>query len=452
MSVWSRSRDHRYRRAALSLATIALSAFGGTSCELVYDQSYRSDGFVIYSDRDREFVSSVGRDVEHIVNAYFDVFALSRDDYDHLTIVLEGADSDVLDYRYSPDVLGYYVPLLDYVCIDTNPVWPELDRVLGQILLHEIAHHFIAMVHPEAGRSCWLNEGLAGTLEVTLFDERHFEYPLFHPVLFQVASRAAFANESPLRVRELVEKRWSEFHASDAKERNYALSWSLVYYVLTHHFSPERPLDERIRHLLRLSHDELVELEAGWNVFLRGFDRTGHLLELARSAAPELRLTGAWALRELGSPRGRDDRRILRGLRALFDDPRRERRHAAYTAFLRRLESTPFSFVFGEPWIQEALRELRGRVLDAREPEEFRIEVVGLVGESVVYRSQWIPLLIDLLESQSGRLRRAAAESLVSLTGKPTITNPAFWESGGQRERGTEVEDWQKWWTGDLAH
>ena len=106
----------------------------------------------------------------------------------------------VVDASYSPSVLGYYVPLLNYICIDTSPHWARSETMLQQILLHEVAHHFVVTEYPAASRQCWLNEGLAGNLEMSLFEGARFEYPLLNPPLFQLAQASLYEAEKPLQM------------------------------------------------------------------------------------------------------------------------------------------------------------------------------------------------------------------------------------------------------------
>ena len=164
-------------RAFATRAAVAVLVSTVSGCSLIYDNRCSGDGFVVYSDRSPQFVAQVGKEVQLITDGFSRVFDMPRKDLGSLTIVLHGMDSNVVDYSHSPDLLGYYIPVINYISIDTSPIWSESDDLIGQVLLHEVAHHFIISLYSKASDECWLNEGLAGAFETTLYDQERMECP-----------------------------------------------------------------------------------------------------------------------------------------------------------------------------------------------------------------------------------------------------------------------------------
>lgn len=343
------------------LVACALS-LGLSGCGLFYDNSYEGTRFNIYSDRNAEFVESVGHKVELMYDGYEVLFDLTPEALGKTTIVLDGQDEEP-EEDVVPEVLGYYVPLLNYICVDTGTRWNRSEEMLQQVLLHEVAHHFIVTEYSAASHKCWLNEGLAGNLEVTLFDEDHFEYPLINPALFALAQRAAFDPTRKDPLGDLVAMSWSGFHKSAAKEENYALSWSLVYWLLQHHLPADLSLGERFELIYRMKPEELEPLQPQWLRFLRGFDLTRKLLTMASNPAPEQRLTARWAVRQLTRTAPSDSLRVLTGLVRLFESRDHEIRLLSYFAFLETLERNPHSLFLRHDAVRKGLRHI-GRVLE----------------------------------------------------------------------------------------
>ena len=353
----------------LSRLLVCAILTGLSGCGLVYDNQYRAQSFTIYSDRSDSFVSRVGRDVEQIYGGYQSLFGVGPRDLGRTTIILEGDGTEVdeEDEDGGSNVLGYYVPLLNFISVDTTRRWARSEVMLQQVLLHEVAHHFIVTEHPAASRQCWLNEGLAGTLEVTLFETHHFEYPLFNMPLFLLAQRAVH-EKSDLRLNEFVQMDWHDFHGSGEKETHYALAWSIVYFILEQHLPQDQSLGERFNTLYRMAdRADLASLEDEWIHFLRSFDVAGHLLELASRQEQRDRLTARWAVVQLGASRNTDTLRILSGLMELFDDSDDKKRLLSYFAFLKTLERNPHSYFLGHAHVREGLRQIHDYLDDPAE-------------------------------------------------------------------------------------
>ena len=436
----------RRRLQVTTLALAALTTIGG--CRVLYENSAHSEHYAVYSDRSAAFIDRIDRSVDMILAGYRHLFALSADEVDFLTIVLEGADTDIVDHRYTPDVLGYYVPLFRYVSVDANPSWPQGDAILEQILAHEIAHHVLVTIDPAITERCWLNEGLAGVLESGQFDSRGIQQPLFHPVLFELAHREAYNRQRP-RLAEFLQLDWSGFHDLETRERNYALAWSVVFFLLERHTDAGLSLGERITAILKLDHAEIAKHEVAWLAFLRGFDVTRHLLDLAGQTSPDRDLLPAWALEQLGRSRTRDDSRALRGLLRLFDDPRPGVRRSALLAFVRRLNRSPYAFLRQETWVRRGVGEVIELARSAETKVELRCALVAEMGAAPTHSEDWLPLLIELLSAREPALREVSAASLTKLAPKPTITDPNFWRAASESERLAEANDWQHWWQSD---
>jgi hypothetical protein len=440
-------------KASVRLAIICIAAPGVSGCGMLYENSFDGPSFTLYSDRNPEYLSQVGVKVERIYEGFQDVFHLSKRDLGNTTIVLEGDDSNVIDYGYSPSLLGYYIPLFNFISVDTACAWAQGEAMLEQILLHEVSHHFIVTEFPAASQECWLNEGLAGALEVSLFDRSKFECALLNPLLFQVAQRAAHSSPKEIELSKFLELSWSEFHDQESKERNYALAWSIVYYLLERQMDRSRPIGDRIQELYRLDRKVIAELEPGWIAFLRGFDLAGSLLRLSRLSEEDAlpwpgalgKLTARWAVEQMGTVRTLDDLRMLEGLTRLFDDPDDVKRALAFHSFLRVLERTQNSSALEEKFVIEGLDRLEAILEDGSEPPALRESLAIALGESYKTRRQWLPGLVQCLDNSEGGLRAAAARTLSRIAGKPTIVNPSFWVSGPLSAREREVAEWRHW-------
>jgi hypothetical protein len=447
------SLSRRVTRFALP-ALLGLLAFQGTGCSLAglfYRHQYRADRFVIYSDHDPEFLARIGPEVEQIYEGYGRLFQVEARNLGRTCIILQGEprDQQVVDLAYSPSLLGYYIPFFNMISVDTKPVWAREKPMLEQILLHEVAHHFIVTQYPEAGKECWLNEGLAGAFEVTLFEDRRFEYHLLNPTLLGIARRAALIDSPSLSLKKLLSLDWGQFHRGDDKDLDYALSWAIVYYLLDHHLRDQGSLHDRIQLLYHMDREEIARLEPQFLDFLRTFDLTGTLIQLSQVPGDPsgAKLTPRWAVYQLGSLRFLDDSRALCALEGLLDAPDQELAAQARLAFLKALERGPDA-------AHRCSTYARGRdriislVLDPAQPLAVRQALVGAISSLPLPRvdPSWVPVLIALLDASEGELRAAAAAGLSGAEMKPTIANPAFWRDGSLALRKEEVEEWRSWW------
>ncbi|HVR76051.1 MAG TPA: hypothetical protein VMT52_17095, partial [Planctomycetota bacterium] len=241
-------------------AAAAIAALSSAGCGLFYRNSFPGPAFTIYSDRDPAFLAEIGEKVTRIYAGYQRLFEPAPGSLGSTTIVLEGTESGIVDHGYSPSLLGYYVPLFNYIHIDTVPAWTRNEEFLEQVILHEVAHHFIVSEWPAASSECWLNEGLAGALEVSVFRGHRFESPLLNPVLYQIAHRAAHDQGRKLDLKRFLAMTWNEFHDRESKERNYALAWSIVYFALERVLPREVAVGERIEMLYRMDRSAIARL------------------------------------------------------------------------------------------------------------------------------------------------------------------------------------------------
>jgi hypothetical protein len=430
----------------LLLAALSLSVSG---CGLFYRNRYRDERFVVFSDLNPAFVNRIGPDVKEMYRGYQQLFDLSGDRLGRTAIILKGdiRDQEVLDMAYSPSLLGYYIPFLNLISVDTKPAWTREPVMLRQILLHEIAHHFIVTQYPPASRECWLNEGLAGNLEVTLFENGRFEYPLLNPLLLGIARHSVMIDPSAGDLRKLLFLGWSEFHGDNQKELDYALSWSVVYFMLEHYFPQEVPLGERIAQLYRFDRELLAGMQDRWVDFLQRFDLAGTLVEMTRAdpAASRGQLTPRWAARQLGALKFLDSSRTVPALVELLDSKDPVLRVEASLAFLKILGREPDPNR-AQVAAARGRETIMARLLDQGQPAVMRQALTSEVGEILRSDPRWVPILIRLLEAQEGEVRAAAAHGLSASLMKPTIVNPAFWRDGGSSARAREVEEWRSWW------
>jgi hypothetical protein len=437
-----------FQRPALLL--LAFLPLIGSGCTMFYRYQVKGREFVIFSDLDKDFLKEIAPAVEEIYGGYERLFDMGPAELGRTSIILKGqaTDQQVVDLAYSPSLLGYYIPFLNLISIDTKPAWTREQAMLKQILLHEIAHHFIVTQFPAASKECWLNEGLAGNLEVSLFENGRFEYPLLNPILMGIVRHAVMVNPQVGSLKKLVGLSWSEFHNDNDKELDYALAWGLVYYLLQNRFPPDMPLGEKIRNLYRMDRDLIVSFEPEWLDFLRRFDLTGRLIDLAR-ASPETplgRLTPRWAARQMGILKFLDDARSAPALAGLLDAPDSALRVQSTLAFVRVLARAPAASAVSAP-LKLGRETVTSLLLDDAQPAGMREVLAMGLGDILHADPNWIPVLIQLLEAPQGAVRAAAARGLSSGSMKPTIVNPSFWQKGDLSARAAEVTEWQAWWS-----
>ena len=432
--------------AALARLAAAISicvAFCG--CGLVYKNSIRRDGFVVYTNDGPEFLEKTSDRIEKIYASLSDVFEIPRPFPWTTRIFLDGRADGILDYSYNPDLLGYYVPFLQIIRIDSRAAASNLVSDLNQVLLHEIAHHFLVSELPGISGKCWLNEGLAGNLEVGIIDEDRAEFPLLNPVLLRIAQKELAANSDRELLRDLLRSSWKAFHDKNTREKNYALSWAIVYHLLEKELPAGMPLKARINRIHAMGEEAITDLENRWRNNILGLNVVEKLGALANDSAPGKKLTAIWAIHELGKSRGFNIRRSLVILENLFDDEALEIREASYVSFLDLLSNNP-QMPFLEPEkTGEALTRLQSIIADREANPRLRARLVENLDHHRTLKKDWIPLLIETLEDSRPVVRAAAAGALSKMAAKPTIISPVFWANASIEERSVEVGEWKRW-------
>lgn len=435
----------RYSACAVALLLVS-------GCGLLYPTSRRGESWVIYSDRGGEFLDEIQSTVGDVYAAYRPLFQLESRDLGRTRICLDGRPDDVIDHSRTPDLLGYYLPWFNIIHVDIESARSREPGAIRTVLFHEISHHFLNIRYGGIASRCWLNEGLASALECTTTDGRRSEYPLFNPILAQIAQRALLIDRSSPSIAELTQLEWSGFHESEEKVDHYALSWSLVYFVLAEHLSPDLPLRERIDRLVDLEPRELVALEGDWHRFLTDLDVTGALLDLAEDRRPTRRLTALWATDWLGSQSSVRGSRVLRALARLIDRDDAELAERAGRAFLRAVVRSPRPDAATRAIVERAFGELRDRVATEGLAPARRSALLDELTTWIPERGAWIEILIRLLEADSAEVRAASARALARIAPKPTITNPHFWFSAPRSLREREVEEWREWVASPAVH
>lgn len=443
---YSRTFDSPSRAAGfLKLAAIVLACCACCGCGLAYRNRLDGDGFVVYSNDGPAFLEKTGSRIERIYDSLSEVFEISRPFPWTTRIFLEGQAEDLLDYSYAPDLLGYYVPFLQMIHIDTRATATNHASDLDQVLLHEISHHFLVSELPGISSRCWLNEGLAGNLEVGIIGKDRAEFPLLNPILLRIARREINENPDKNLLAGLLKNGWKDFHNEKTREMNYALSWALVYYLLSETFPPELPLGSRIKRIHALDEAEITSLEKNWRKKILELDPVRELSRLACNDKRSKRLSALWATAELGKTRGFDVRRSLAALTGLFDSETPAIREAAYFSFLHLLSCNP-QVPFLEPEKTEhALTRIHSVIADGRANPHLRARIVANLEAHRAIKNDWVPLLVGSLEDPHPNVRAAAAGALSKMASKPTIVRPAFWSSATLEERKLEIDEWKSW-------
>ena len=431
--------------ALVKLAAIVLLCSLCCSCRLVYKNSLSRDGFVVYSNDGQDFLEETGSRIENIYTSLAEIFDIARPFPWTTRIFLEGQSEDLLDYSYAPDLLGYYVPFLQVIHIDTRATSTNHSSDLDQVLLHEISHHFLVSELPGISDRCWLNEGLAGNLEVGIIGKDRAEFPLLNPILLGLARREITANPDRTLLPGLLESDWKAFHNEKTRERNYALSWALVYFLLTETHPPGMPLGRRIKKIHRLEEAEIISLEANWRKKILELHPVRELYKLACNDSSSRRLSALWAIEELGKARGLNARSSLAAVTSLFEKKSPAIREAAYVSFLQLLTSNP-QVPFLEPRkTEEAVDRLKSVITDGEASPRLRSRIVANLEAHRTTGKDWVPLLVDSLEDPHPGVRAAAAGALAKMAPKPTILRPAFWSSATLKERTQEIDEWKSW-------
>ena len=414
-------------------------------CSLLYEHSARGDAFVVHTDRSAEFLETTRDRIARIYETFSELLKVPTSRLGTTTILLTGDDTEVRDHLSRPDLLGYYVPLFNWIEIETQTELTRSEEGLHQVLCHEISHHFLAVSFDDVVSECWLNEGLAGNLEMTLTDEDGAEFPLLNPILLQLTRRHLFERPRQVFLPDLVHNDWSEFHDATTQERNYALSWSLVYFILEEVLDRRLPLGERIRQLVALDRDQLLRLESPWRHYFEQFSLVDTLARLARSDATDSRLTAEWALEQLGKVRSIDGGDALETLVDLSSS-RPALREPAWLSFLTILGRNPNAYFLAPRAAHRGLTSIRSAVdCDSDLPPSERARMLDKLFAHHGAQEYWGPVLVRLLDATAPRLRTAAASALARIAAKPTITNPDFWQSAPPDARRREVEEWQDW-------
>ena len=427
------------------LAAIVLACSLCCGCGLTYKNSLSRDGFVVYSNDGPAFLEETGTQIENIYTSLADLFEIPRPFPWTTRIFLDGQSENILDYSYAPDLLGYYIPFLQAIHIDTRATTTNHSSDLAQVLLHEISHHFLVSELAGISARCWLNEGLAGNLEVGIIAEDRAEFPLLNPILLRIARREITASPEQKLLPELLKSDWKDFHDEDTRERNYALSWALVYFLLTETEPSESPLGKRIRRIHKLKNTEITCLEDRWRRSILGLDPTRELYRLASESSSSARLSALWAIEELGKTRGLQVRDSLAAVTSLFEEESPEIREAAYLSFLKLLNTNP-QIPFLEPRkTGEAIAQLKSVIADKEACPGLRSRVVANLETHRTTGNDWVPLLVGSLEDSHPGVRAAAATALAKLASKPTILRPAFWSSADLEDRAQEIAEWKTW-------
>jgi hypothetical protein len=256
------------------------------------------------------------------------------------------------------------------------------------------------------------------------------EFPLLNPVLLNIARREIALNGDRKLLEELLRSDWKDFHDEKTREMNYALSWSIIYHLLTRELPQELSLKEKINRINAMNKDELTGLESRWRESILKLDLVDELTRLSLLEVPGKKMTSLWAIDELSKVRGKDVRRSLKTLTGLFEAPCTQTREEAYIAFLRLLSTNPQAPFLEPRHTSRALAHLQAIITDRKAAPELR---------------DWVPLLIETLEDSRPLVRAAAASALSKMAAKPTVVSPAFWTSAPTSKRDEEIGEWKKW-------
>jgi hypothetical protein len=429
-------------RCVLAIGVLGLLTSG---CGLLYRSELAGPHWVLYADRDRAFLDSARAIVEEVYNAYRPVFELDAAALGTTRICFDGRADDVVDHRRRADLLGYYLPWCNVIRIDTESAAGRSHDSLRSVLCHEIAHHFFTRRYSAKASICWLNEGLASALESTLHEGARSEYPLFHPLLARVAHDALASGRSSTGIAELVGFGWSEFHDEASKIDHYALSWSLVYFVLTRSERLDSPLGTRIDSLVELEDGDLEQFEQPWREWVLGLDIPETLLALAEDRGGGAPLTAVWALDRLREEADDPSPRLIASLVEILETSSGAKSSAAGRAFLELAARHPRVTQESRVTVE------RGIALIVERLEQSSIDPAGLetLLEGLSSRTprlvRWIEILVALLDARDGPTRATAARTLARIGSKPTITNPAFWHFAPTTAREAEVGEWRDW-------
>lgn len=428
---------------------LLLPLVAGVLCGCTFGYRTRLPGpvFTLYGNQEEETLTRLAARTRRISSELQKVFELPPERLGSPTLVLCSGDPTVVDYRPQEAPLGTYVPFFGSIRVELGRglALEENQELLDQVLLHEMAHHFILRKFPDLDSQPWLNEGLACVLEVSVFDAEGFEHPLLNPYLLRVARDAIRADPRSADLLRLTGGSSSEAGDASGREQYYALAWSLVYFVLERELPASLPLSDRIGRVCALDPQSVPGLESRWHAFLRGYDLTGRLLDLVKTRRESAPLTAQWAARRLGDLPGLDGLRVLEGLADVLQDSDSPLRTEASVSFVMAWERYHHSFFARCPRIREAIRTLQQTLASPGERRELQLALARALKRTGSTCEYWLEELVGLLEVDDAELRVAAAETLVALGVKPTVANPRFWRDASPEARTIEVLEWQQW-------
>ena len=124
------TRPRRALLNPLSLLLLCIISFPG--CGLFYENRLDHDLFVLHSDHSEEFLHSTAEDIQQIYNGYIKLFNISPDELGKTKIFLQGQSGpdEVIDMKYSPQLLGYYLPFFNVINLDTISSWTRQPEIL----------------------------------------------------------------------------------------------------------------------------------------------------------------------------------------------------------------------------------------------------------------------------------------------------------------------------------
>lgn len=290
----------------MRISYLLLLTVGISGCSLFYSNSYFTEDFTIYSNREQELVDRTGRDTERL----FEIYNILLDTClkgDHLTIVLSGSGTETKPDSGNGSLMGYFIPYWDYISIDTSHGALFKDGKVDYdsmriVLIHEVAHYFLLTKWPSLEYKPWLNEGLASVFETLLFDNEVAELPYFNPPLFYNTYSAIRKGKAETLV-ELTSMTWRDFHSNE-KSRRYSLAWSLCMYLLTVELSGDLALDQKIDLMSKMEPEDFVEIQDRWSAYFLFFDAEAILEAFVEH--PTLTLTPIWAQEELDHLRAKE--------------------------------------------------------------------------------------------------------------------------------------------------
>ncbi|MEW6744235.1 MAG: hypothetical protein AB1486_15895 [Planctomycetota bacterium] len=326
-----------------SRATAVLLSILGFGCA-PWEHSLTRAPFIIHTNGEAGRLPPIAARAAFICGVYEDLFGLQTAALGPLEIIDTVPAGEVRVGTLDP---GSYEGRSRRIVLRDTPD--------DELLLHEIAHHFIRGLRERTAP--WINEGLAVYLAWSAVGEEEIApggLPIHH--VQEVVELAACRRLRPLSV--LTGLRPADFYTEveEQRTRNYSEAWAAVYFLVEEAL-PREPMPRRLRSLLAMTPSQVAALEERYERFWRKFDILAELKSRLSSSKALERHLAAILLGIVGDPHAIPP---LMHLASKQDESRSVRLAALRGVGTILLQIGVTDFTWGEDQLRDSLQRLMG--------------------------------------------------------------------------------------------